>query len=59
MTKNEWNQILGIVAKFDYDKSIKEKTKIYGNHMMNRVRLNIEKCCSKEKISKQDYEQTL
>jgi hypothetical protein len=50
MANNEWNQILGIVAKFDYDKSTKEKTKVYGNHMMNRVRLNIEKCCSKEKI---------
>jgi hypothetical protein len=52
MTKNKWNQILEIVAKFDYDKSTMEKTKVYGNQMMNRVRLNIEKCCAKEKISR-------
>jgi hypothetical protein len=57
MAKNEWNQILGVIAKFDYNKSTKEKAQVYGNHMMNRVRLNIEKCCSKEKITKQKHEQ--
>jgi hypothetical protein len=46
MAKNEWNQMLGIIARFDYTKATNIKSQVYGKKMMKRVRLAIEKCCA-------------
>jgi hypothetical protein len=46
MANNYWNQILGVIARFDYNKSTKMKSEVYGNKIMKRVRLAIEKCCA-------------
>jgi len=45
MANNYWNQMLGVIARFDYNKSTKMKSEVYGKKMMKRVRLAIEKCC--------------
>jgi hypothetical protein len=49
MAKNEWNlgkKLTFSQARFDYNKSTKMKSEVYGNKMMKRVRLAIEKCCA-------------
>jgi hypothetical protein len=46
MAKNEWNQMLGVIARFDYTKATNMKSQVYGKKMMKRVRLAIEKCCA-------------
>ena len=45
MAKNEWNQMLGVIARFDYTKATNIKSQVYGKKMMERVRTAIKKCC--------------
>lgn len=40
------NQMLGVIARFDYNKSTKMKSEIYSKKIMKRVRLAIKKCCA-------------
>ena len=46
MAKNEWNQMLGVIARFDYTKATNIKSQVYGKKMMERVRTAIKKCCA-------------
>lgn len=43
---NEWNQMLDVIARFDYTKATNIKSQVYGNKMMERVRTAIKKCCA-------------
>lgn len=44
MAYGQWNQELGTLTKNHYQTSVNEKTRVYGEDIMNRARTSIRKC---------------